>query len=252
MSELDVIIAPSEPRYWVALGACVLAGVAMAKWANRENGNQRTTLRLMGSLMLGFQVLDLLLALTNPSMSFSVHRSLPLHFCGLNAILLGCICFKMNKAVFAFAGFMGMIGGFHSVITPQLPSGDALPLFLLFYAKHSALVFVPIVLSRSFDLRFRRWDWARTYVWAVIISTLMMGFNGLLNLTFPHPDGLVANYMYVWEAPMADNPLVLDWGWPWYLLPLHVALLVHLLLINAAFRRWLPSEEGGKRLRWFE
>ena len=109
-----------------------------------------------------------------------------------------------------------------------------------------------IVHRHADDLRFRRRDWARTYVWAVIISTLMMGFNGLLNLTFPHPDGLVANYMYVWQAPMADNPLVLDWDWPWYLLPLHVALLVHLLLINAAFRRWLPSEEGGRRLRWFE
>lgn len=252
MSELDVIVAPSEPRYWVALVACVVCGLALAKWANRKRASKRKTLRLIGVIMLGFQVLDLLLAFTNPSMSFSVHRSLPLHFCGLNAILLGCICFKMNRAVFAFAGFMGIIGGFHSLITPQLPSGDAFPLFVLFYAKHSALVFVPIVLSRSFDLRFRRWDWARTYVWAVIISTFMMGFNGLLNVTFPHPHGLVANYMYVWEAPVADNPLVFDWGWPWYLLPLHVALLVHLVVINALFRKGLPEYADGVPLRWFE
>jgi len=32
---------------------------------------------------------------------------------------------------------------------------------------------------------------------------------------------------------------------------LHVALLVHLILINAAFRKWLPLEMDGSRVRWF-
>ncbi len=252
MSELDVIIAPSEPRYWIALGSCLVIGLFLTRFVHRQKGKHPGILRAMGATMLGFQLIDLALALTHSDLGFSVHRSLPFHFCGLNAILLGCLCFKMSRTVFAFAGFMGMIGGFHSVVTPQLPSGDALPLFVLFYAKHAALVFVPIILSRSFGFRFRRWDWLRAYGLAVLASTIMMGFNAILNLGFPHPQGLVANYMYVWEAPVADNPLVFDWGWPWYLLPLHVALLVHLVVINALFRKGLPAMSDGAPLRWFE
>ena len=79
-----------------------------------------------------------------------------------------------------------------------------------------------------------------------------MGINAVLNGPLAHPDGLVANYMYVWEIPKANNPLLIDWPWPWYLAPLHVALLVHLIVINAVFRRFLPAEENGRTLRWYE
>lgn len=252
MSELDVVISPSEPRYWIALGACCV-GAAVVMWGvHRLRGGRKSAMRAIGLAMLGMQVFELVHAAISPEMVFSLHRSLPLHFCGLNAILLGILCFRFHPAVFAFAGFMGMIGGLHSVLTPQLPSGDALPLFVLFYVKHAALVVVPIVMSRSFGWRFRQWDWIKTYGWAVLLSTAVMGFNALLNLVFPHPDGLIANYMYVWEAPVADNPLVVDWPWPFYLTPLHVALVAHLFVINALFRQFLPAEHAGHRLRWFE
>lgn len=247
-----MIVSPSETRYWVALGACAL-GAALLMWSvQRVKGDRSSALRAIGIALLGMQVFELVHTVVSPDMAFSLHRSLPLHFCGLNAILLGILCFRFHPVIFAFAGFMGMIGGLHSVLTPQLPSGDALPLFVLFYVKHAALVVVPIVMSRSFGWRFRRWDWIKTYLWAVFLSTAVMGFNALLNLVFPHPDGLTANYMYVWEAPKAENPLVVDWPWPFYLTPLHVALLVHLIVINALFRRFLPADHEGRRLKWYE
>jgi len=252
MSELDVVIGPEEPRFWLAIGCCVSIALFLIWGVHRNTAQRERHLRYIGFAMLGMQVLDLTLALGNPDLSFSIHRSLPLHFCGLNTILLGILCFRRSPVVFAFAGFMGMIGGFHSLITPQLPSGDAWPFFLLYYTKHAALVVVPIILARSYGFRFRRWDWLRAYGLAVLASTVMMGVNGVLNTRFPHAQGLTANYMYVWEAPTADNPLILDWGWPWYLLPLHVALLVHLILINALFRKCLSPFEKGAELKWFE
>lgn len=241
----------SEPRYWVMLLSCVGAGLWAVRYFHRNLGDSVRARKGLGIFMLGLQGIDLLLALFHPDIGFSIHRSLPLHFCGLNTLLIGFNCFWMNRAIFSFSAFMGMIGGAHSVLTPQLPSGDLLPLLLLFYIKHAALVFVPIIIARSYGLQFRKYDWIRTYGWSVGISTVVMGFNALLNLQFPHPNGLVANYMYVWEAPMADNPLVFDWPWPWYLAPLHVALLVHLILINAAFRRWLPWVVKGNRVAWY-
>ena len=47
---------------------------------------------------------------------------------------------------------------------------------------------------------------------------VVMGVNACAQpLTGARPEGVMANYMYVWEAPVADNPLVFDWAWPWYL-----------------------------------
>lgn len=252
MVEHDVIISASEPRYWILLLGCVAIGIWAVRYFPRHFKGNRRAIQGLGLFMLSLQASDLVLSLLHPEMSFSVHRSLPLHFCGLNAILIGLNCFWMNRPVFAFTTFMGMVGGAHSVLTPQLTHGDLLPLLILFYVKHAALVFVPIVLARTTALRFRRFDWIRTYGWAVGVSTLMMGVNAVLNLQFPHPDGLIANYMYVWEAPIADNPLVFDWPWPFYLAPLHVALLAHLILINAGFRKWNPATDGGRTLKWFE
>ena len=251
MTEHDVIISASEPRYWVLLLGCVAVGIWAVRYFPRHFKDNRRAIQGLGLFMLSLQATDLVLALLHPDIGFSVHRSLPLHFCGLNTILIGLNCFWRNRPVFAFTTFMGMIGGAHSVLTPQLPSGDILPLLLLFYVKHAALVFVPIIIARCCDLHFRRFDWIRTYGWAVLLSTVVMGFNALLNLQFPHPDA-VANYMYVWEAPVADNPLIFDWPWPWYLAPLHVALLVHLILLNAAFRKRHPWILNGQRARWFE
>ena len=252
VSELDVVIGPDEPRYWVALGACVVGAAAFLWWTGRMKGDDRCVRHAIGFTMLGMQVFEIVHTLTNPAMDFSIHRSLPLHFCGLNAILLGILCFRFNPHVFTFAGFLGMIGGFHSVLTPQLPSGDALPLFILFYLKHAALVVVPIAMARSLGAWFPKWAWIRAYGIAVALSTLVMGINALLNGPFAHPDGLVANYMYVWEIPQANNPLLIDWPWPWYLAPLHVALLVHLLVVNAMFRRFLPVSSRDRTLRWYE
>jgi len=252
VSELDVIVGPDEPRYWLALGACAVGAAALFWWTGREAGRKRGTLRAIGCLMLGMQGFELLHAILNPDLGFSIHRSLPLHFCGINAILLGLLSFRQDHRVFAFAGFMGMIGGFHSVLTPQLPSGDALPLFILFYLKHAALVVVPIVMVRSFGAEFRRWAWVRAYLTATTLSFVTMGINAWLNGPMAHPDGLMANYMYVWEMPQADNPFLIDLPWPWYLAPLHGVLLGHLIVVNALFRRFAPVEQDGRRLRWFE
>ena len=79
-----------------------------------------------------------------------------------------------------------------------------------------------------------------------------MAINAVLNGPLAHPDGLVANYMYVWEMPQVDNPFLNDWPWPWYIAPLHVVFIGHLLVVNALFRRFLPFEQEGRRLRWFE
>jgi len=48
--------------------------------------------------------------------------------------------------------------------------------------------------------------------------------------------------MYMTEPPKADNPFVFhDLAWPWYVLPLHAALVLHLLVLNALYRWRFPA-----------
>ena len=45
------------------------------------------------------------------------------------------------------------------------------------------------------------------------------------------------------EPPKVDNPFVFhELAWPWYVLPLHAALILHLLVLNALYRWQLPAQ----------
>ena len=116
-----------------------------------------------------------------------------------------------------------------------------------YYFKHSAIVVMPLIMARSFGFRFPKWGWMWTYVSVAVLTTVVGLFNWWLNTYFPSE--ITANYMYMWEAPKADNPFVVDLPRPWYILPLHGALIVHLLLINALYRWGTPVAEYSK-LSW--
>ena len=67
----------------------------------------------------------------------------------------------------------------------------------------------------------------------------MAGINWAINTAFPSE--VVANYMYMTEAPKVDNPFVFnELPWPWYVLPLHAAAVLHLIVINVVYRLTLP------------
>ena len=83
MSELDVIISASEPRYWVMLLSCTAIGIMAIRYFSRHlQGNMRAV-KGLGIFMLSLQASDLILALFHPEIGFSIHRSLPLHFLSL-------------------------------------------------------------------------------------------------------------------------------------------------------------------------
>lgn len=234
----DVIIHADEPRYWAMLLLTLAGGMLLIKAMDRLDAEARERLLpRLGWLLIGFNLLLPLYATFHPEQSFSVHRSLPLHFCGMNFVLVALNCFWRNTWVYTFTAFLGTIGGLHSFITPQLTVGDA-PVVLIDYCiRHGAIIFMPIVMTRHYGLQFPRRGWLKTYGFAVVVSTVVGSVNWLLNTYLPVPADQVANYMYMWEPPKVNNPLVrADWGWPGYLAPLHVALIGHLVVINAIYR----------------
>ena len=55
---------------------------------------------------------------------------------------------------------MGTIGGFHAILTPQLTVGNV-AILLHYYINHAALIFVPIVMTQRFKMRFPK-GWITT------------------------------------------------------------------------------------------
>ena len=263
MNQYDVVIHMNEPRYWVLLLGSFACGWALIRrFKSLKDSTKNRALTQMGWTLILLQVAYQCYMVVNPDFHWSVHRSLPLHFCGINIWLMAINCFCRNRALYLFTSFLGTIGGFHAILTPQLTVGDDLPLLIHFYVNHAALIVVPIIMTQSFHFRFQKWGWMYAYLIAAGISTVMAGFNQVLNTCFPGE--VLANYMYMTEPPKADNPFVFrDLAWPWYVLPLHAALILHSLFLNLIYRWTFPAfgpqaealedaKNLEQRLSWFQ
>ena len=237
----DVVIHMDEPRYWYFMLGSVLAGFVVVQAFQKLTGARKErALRNMGIFMVFVNLIPPLYGILNPDVDLTVHRNLPVHFCGINGWLLALNCFWKNQKVFTFSAFLGTIGGVHALLTPQLTIGDAPVILTHYYFNHTAIVVIPIIMARAYGFRFPQWGWIWTYLAAAVLSTSVGVFNWYLN-TY-HPADVTANYMYMWEAPKVDNPFVQDMAWPWYILPLHAALLLHLVVLNFCYRWGTPLE----------
>ena len=193
----DLVIHSNEPRYWFFLLGSLLIGILLVRFFDRLDSDRKDVmLKRFGILLFAGNLTLPLYAILDPDQALTWHRSLPLHFCGMNYILIAVNCFARNRYLFMFTAFLGTIGGVHGMLTPQLTVGDA-PLVLVdYYMRHSAIVFFPIVMARSFGFQFVRYGWMWIYVVAALISSSIGVFNWVLNTVFAND--VMANYMYMW------------------------------------------------------
>ena len=248
MKNIEIAYTSSDQEFWLLILGAISVGVLLFTVFNRCPEDKKDTyLRRLGIIMIAIQCYIPLYILLDPDTTFSLHRNLPLHFCGMNFWLLAFNCFIRSRKLFIVTMYMAIIGGFHSFITPNLTTGYSLPAFINYIFVHSGLVFVPIIMMRHYGMKLRNFDWIRAYGFNVLISTLMIGINTLLNVYFSHPEGASANYMYVIEQPHLESPLLSeDLLWPYYMLPFHVILIIHMIILNAIIR-W---RSGVKLSHW--
>ena len=178
MNHYDVSILPSEPRYWVMILGAVVGGFLFVKYFDHLPKEKREPyLKRLGLALICISSFLPIYTIVIPEHLFSFHRSLPLHFCSLNIWLIGFNCFFKSRKLFVYTFFMGLIGGFYSVLTPLLTVGDA-PLVIVHYIiVHTALFTVPIVMIRLYGMRLKYYDWIRGYLFAAAISTVMVLIN---------------------------------------------------------------------------
>ena len=244
MNSIEVAFIPSDPEYWIMIFGALLFGFLLnLVFDKAQESSKDKYIIVLGLVMIFIQCYMPISQILDPDYAFSYHINLPLHFCSINFWLIAFNCFIRSRRLFVVTAYLGISGGFHSFMTPLLTAGDSPIQIAHFIILHSGLIFIPIIMIRHYGMKFRRFDWIRAYGFDLIISTIMIGINYYLNTCVDNPyPADIANYMYVTEPPDVNHPLLPNLPWPFYMFPIHVVFIFHMLLINQIIR-WIKKEK---------
>ena len=153
-----------------------------------------------------------------------IESSMPLHLCGLSAILSGLVLFWRKQLAYECLYFWGLPGAFHSLMTPEFTMGISGLLFYEYYLSHGGIILSAIYLTCILEMRPRKGSWWKVFLW----SQLLVPIIGFINWT------LNANYMYICIKPIANNPFLIG-EWPWYFLGIECAAMLHFFIIYLPF-----------------
>ena len=139
---------------------------------------------------------------------WNVSDNLPLHMCGLTNLISCSVLFtKLNKRVFEFFYFAGIIGGIQAFLTPQINNFDGSTFEYIFYhTSHAGIILIPIFLLSNLNYSITKLSWFRVWVYLNIIIAFIIPLNFQID----------SNYMYLASPPNVDNPLLIG-DWPYYI-----------------------------------
>lgn len=151
-------------------------------------------------------------------------ESLPLHLCGISAIVSGLILIYRNQFWLEFILILGIPSAIHSFLTPELTNGNDPYLLFEYYFSHSGIIFSGLYLLIVHGMAPRIGSWKNAF-W---VSQGLLVVIGLMNIL------LDSNYMYLSKKPLVSNPLIIG-DWPYYILGFEIAGLAHILLFYILF-----------------
>ena len=139
---------------------------------------------------------------------WNVSDNLPLHMCGLTNLIACSVLFtKLNKRVFEFFYFAGIIGGIQAFLTPQINNFDGSTFeYISYHTSHAGIILIPIFLLINLNYSITKFSWFRVWVYLNIIIAFIIPFNFQID----------SNYMYLASPPDVDNPLLIG-EWPYYI-----------------------------------
>ena len=129
---------------------------------------------------------------------WTVESSLPLHLCGVSAILSGIVLVTRNQKLYELLFYWGIPGGYISIVTPEFTIGTQGWLFLDYYISHGGIIFAALYCTLIFGMRPSQGSWLRIFLWSQLFIPVVGVFNYLLG----------SNYMYI-NAPRRWKTLLL-------------------------------------------
>lgn len=159
--------------------------------------------------------------------NYILATNLPLQLCSISGILAGVVVFYRKQILLEFLYFFGIVGFIHSILTPEFTGGTAPWNIFDYYVGHSMLFIVPIFLMMFYGFRLRENAWWTSFIYLQFIVVIVSQANAII--------GNGANYMYLAQAPIADNPLVLQD--PYHILGFELAALAHFYILDVIARK---------------
>jgi hypothetical integral membrane protein (TIGR02206 family) len=189
-------------------------------------GNQKTKEYIAttsGVLLLG-------VALFSPLYQWALgewtpQSSLPLNLCSLSALLSGIVLLRPTQGAFEILLYWGLSGATYSLITPEMTLGYSDWNLVDYYVSHAGIIFSGLYLSLVCGMRPGRGSWQKVFLLTQFVALVVGIVDKLVG----------ANYMYLMQKPAVSNPFFAG-EWPWYILVLEVALLLHFYVIYLLFR----------------
>ena len=222
------IIEPLSLTWWIGMSLSILVSFGIIQIAIRIPPDKRKILMMiLGFTLISIELMQQLYL--NHLGLWSLKTSLPIHLCGISGILAGIMMFRSSHYGFEFLALIGSPGALHALLTPQLNHGTIPFLIFKYYVSHAGIVLVPLFLAVVLGYRIKRSSWYRV----LLLCQVLLIIIGLTNYF------IGANYMYLAEKPLVNNPMVVG-EWPWYILGFEILGLVHILIFYYGYRKFRP------------
>ena len=222
------IIEPLSSTWWIGMSLSILVSLGIIQIAIRIPPDRRKILMMiMGITLISIELMQQFYL--NHLGLWSLKTSLPIHLCGISGILAGIMMFRSSHYGFEFLALIGSPGALHALLTPQLNHGTIPFLIFKYYVSHAGIVLVPLFLAVVLGYRIKRSSWYRV----LLLCQVLLIIIGLTNYF------IGANYMYLAEKPLVNNPMVVG-EWPWYILGFEILGLVHILIFYYGYRKFRP------------
>ena len=222
------IIEPLSLTWWIGMSLSILVSFGIIQIAIRIPPDKRKILMMiMGFTLISIELMQQFYL--NHLGLWSLKTSLPIHLCGISGILAGIMMFRSSHYGFEFLALIGSPGALHALLTPQLNHGTIPFLIFKYYVSHAGIILVPLFLAIVLGYRIKRSSWYRV----LLLCQVLLIIIGLTNYF------IGANYMYLAEKPLVNNPMVVG-EWPWYILGFEILGLVHILIFYYGYRKFRP------------
>lgn len=223
MTSQHEILQPFSNLWWETIiwSTLIIWGLLFA--ARKMNSKQVAVLSVVTGIILISRSI-----LVHPYVLFlkgwDIYNNLPLHMCGLAAIISGVIMFYRKQWIYELLYYWGIPGAFHSYLTPEFTQGTEGLLFLEYYISHGGIIFSALFCTLILGFKPSKGSWWRIFLWSQLLLPTIGGFNWLID----------ANYMYICAPPIAENPFIIG-DFPEHLIGLEIAGLLHFAIVYLPF-----------------
>ena len=212
-----------SPLWWktncITIGIIILT-LFLGKKSNDDN--KKLLAKIIGVILI-FRTIGIHFYLDYLG-TWKIESSLPLHLCGLSAILSGLVLFWRKQLLYECLYFWGLAGAFHALLSPEFTNGTQGVLFYEYFLSHGGILLSALYLTVVFNMRPRQHSWIKIFLYTQLLLPIIGLINFILN----------SNYMYLCIKPIANNPLLFG-EWPWYFLGIEIAAIIHFFIIYLPF-----------------